>query len=358
MLFSIIHDITERKINEQRVVYLSFHDLLTGLYNRSYFEEELGRMDTVRQLPISIINGDVNSLKMTNDVFGHAKGDELIIAAAQILKSCCREEDVVVRYGGDEFVAFLPRCDEATAQHIIERIHDKCRDKTIEGVPVSLALGVATKLRVDENINTMVSLAETRMYKNKISGANRVRYETLSALEQLAFTKDYHTKDHAERMQEMATHFGEHLRLPGATIQDIAMLASLHDIGKSAISEQILKKDSTLSAAEWSEIKTHPEVGYRILRAIRELSFGAEDAVLAHHEHWNGAGYPRGLQADGIPFISRLITIIDAYDVMTHDRPYRTAMTHADALVELKRCAGTQFDPELVEKFLEFVDAL
>ena len=356
VLFSIIHDITERKQNEERVVYLSFHDILTGLYNRSYFEEEIGRMDTARQLPISVINGDVNSLKMTNDVFGHAKGDALIITAAQILKSCCREEDVVVRYGGDEFVAFLPKCDEQTARSIVKRVHEKCRDKTIEGVPVSLALGFATKVNFEEDINAVVSLAETRMYKNKISDDNRVRYETLNALEQLAFKKDYHTKDHAERMQVLATGFGEHLRLPGATISDIAMLATLHDIGKIAVSEEILKKQESLTDAEWAVVRTHPDVGYRILRAIRELSFGAEEAVLAHHEHWNGAGYPRGLNAEGIPFISRLITIIDAYDVMTHDRPYRNAMTHEMAVAELKRCAGTQFDPELVEKFLEFID--
>ena len=347
-------DITEKKLDLDRIRYLSFHDVLTGLYNRRFFEEELARMDTARQLPISIISSDVNGLKLTNDVFGHTRGDEMILAAAQCLQSCCRVEDVVVRLGGDEFVIFLPKCDEVKALEIVERIQTRCRDKTIAGIPVSLALGIATKSESIEDIKTVVNLAETRMYKNKISEVNRIQLDTLEALERTVYEKDYKA-DHALRLQEFATDFGKYLRLPVEMISDLALLATLHDIGKFGIPNEIINKPGSLSSEEWELMKTHPEVGNRILRATRMVSFAVEEAVLLHHEHWDGSGYPKGLKAEAIPLISRAVAVIDAYDVMTHDRPYHCAIAHEQAIEELRRCAGTQFDPVLVAKFVEFI---
>ena len=347
-------DITDKKLDEEHILHLSFHDVLTGLYNRRFFEEELVGMDTARQLPISIISGDVNGLKLTNDVFGHARGDEMILAAAQSLQSCCRAEDIVVRYGGDEFMVFLPKCDEKTTLEIVDRIHAQCRNKTVAGIPVSLALGVATKEEPTEDINTIVNLAETRMYKNKSSDVNRIRLDTLEALERTVNEKDYKA-DHALRLQEVATDFGKYLQLPVEMIADMALLATLHDIGKIAIAEEIINKQGPLNSDEWELIKTHPEVGNRILRATRMVSFAVEQAVLMHHEHWDGSGYPNGLRAETVPLISRAVAIIDAYDVMTHDRPYHRASTHEQAIAELQRCAGSQFDPELVTKFVEFI---
>ena len=349
-------DITERKLDENRICYLSFHDVLTGLYNRRYFEDELVRMDTARQLPISIISGDVNGLKLTNDVFGHERGDELIRTAAKSIQDCCRAEDVVVRYGGDEFVGFLPKCDEATALEIVDRIQAQCRDKTIAGIPLSLALGVATKNEPTEDINSVVNLAETRMYKNKSSEANRIRLDTLEALERKLYKKDYKA-DHALRLEQLATEFGKYLRLSDEMILELATLATLHDIGKVGITDEIINKPGPLRSEEWELLKTHSEIGNRILRATRMVSFAVEEAVLLHHEHWDGSGYPKGLKAEAIPFISRVVAIIDAYDVMVHDRPYRDAITHASAIAELQSCAGTQFDPELVAEFVKFVGA-
>ena len=137
----------------------------------------------------------------------------------------------------------------------------------------------------------------------------------------------------------------------------LALLATLHDIGKIGIPEEIINKSGPLNSEEWESLKTHPEVGNRILRATRMVSFNVEEGVLMHHEHWDGSGYPQGLKEEAIPFISRAVAIIDAYDVMTHDRPYHCAIAHAQAIEELQRCAGSQFDPELVERFVEFIGA-
>ncbi|MEI6287500.1 MAG: PAS domain S-box protein [Bacillota bacterium] len=349
-------DITEKKLGEEHIRYLSFHDVLTGLYNRRYFEEEILRIDTARQLPISIISGDVNGLKLTNDVFGHANGDELIKTAAHYIQDCCRAEDAVVRFGGDEFMVVLPKCDAATARGIVERIQAQCRDKTSAGLPVSLALGAATKTETSEDINTIVNIAESRMYKNKSHDLERVRLDTLEALERTVYEKD-NKMDHALRLRDLAIGFSGYLQLSNGTVSDVALLATLHDIGKIAIPDEIINKTGSLSAEEWAIVQTHAEIGNRILRATRLVSFAVEQGVLSHHEHWNGSGYPNGLRAEAIPFISRVIAIIDAYDVMTNDRAYRQAITNKQAIAELRRCAGSQFDPELVAKFVEFIGA-
>jgi len=272
------------------------------------------------------------------------------------MKDCCRAEDCVVRFGGDEFVVFLPKCDEATAGNILERIKMKCLTETIQGISVSVALGCASKTVPDQELMTVVNTAETRMYKNKFSAVNRVRLDTLEALERTVYEKD-NTEEHGERMLVCATGFGEYLKLPIEALFDLTTLATVHDIGKIAVSEQLLNKSGKLSKEEWDELKTHPVMSNRILRATRMVSFNVEEAALAHHEHWDGSGYPSGLKETAIPLLSRIIAIIDAYDVMTHDRPYQTAIPHAAAIEELQRCAGTQFDPELVTKFVEFIGA-
>ena len=249
-------------------------------------------MDNARQLPISIISGDVNGLKLTNDVFGHAHGDELIKTAARQLQNCCRSEDVVVRFGGAEFVVFLPQCNKATALRIIKQVQENCRAKTIEGIPVSLALGAATKTNPDENIYDAISLAETRMYQNKSNEVQRIRRETLDALERKVYKIDY-TESHAERLRVLAMQFGDYLLLPPAMLADLETLATLHDIGKIAIPEQLINKPGPLTADEWELIKNHPAMGNRILRATRMVNFAVEEGVLTHHEHSDGTGYPR-----------------------------------------------------------------
>lgn len=347
------HDITERREREQDLIYLSYHDVLTGLYNRAFFTQERRRLDTKRQLPISVITGDINGLKLTNDMFGHAMGDKLLVCVANILKNCCRSEDIVERVGGDEFSVLLPQTDSATAQIISERILNACRnyqgDKQ-EMVFPSIAIGHATKTEPGQSMEGVLMDAEELMYKRKLAERKTYHNEVIASIKRTMFEKSQQTEEQAERMVELSKKLGQAAGLIAEQLEELELLASLHDIGKISIDSRILIKPGKLNDEEWAEMKKHPEIGYRIAQASPELAPIAE-YILTHHENWDGRGYPQGISGEAIPLLSRIIAIVSAYEAMTSKRPYRAAMSHREAMAELRRCAGTQFDPVLTELF-------
>ena len=348
----IVKDITASKESEKEIKYLSFHDKLTDLYNRTYFEEELKRLDTKRQLPLTLVIGDVNGLKLVNDAFGHKEGDKLLKKVTRILKSCCREEDIIARWGGDEFSILLPRNTERDSGEIVNRIRASCLKTDDQKIPLSISLGTSTKINEDCDIRTTVKEAEDRMYRRKLLEREGISSSIISSLERTLQEKNYETEEHALRMKEFALVLGRSLKLPENKLNELSLLSTLHDIGKIAISDEILMKSGKLTKKEWDIVKRHPEVGYNISGSSPLLEPIA-DAVLSHHEHWNGNGYPQGLKGENIPLISRIISIIDAYDVMTHERSYKKAVSKKESLEELERCAGTQFDPKLVKIFIQ-----
>lgn len=352
-----IRDITERKKLENQIEYQSFHDKLTGLYNRAYFDMELKRLDTERQLPISIIIGDMNNLKLINDALGHLEGDKLLCKVARILKESCRNEDIVVRLGGDEYVILLPQCSEITAVRVADKIRAECKKHKSASIPISIALGVASKENNSEAVADVFALAESRMYTNKLSESKSARSSVVAMLEKSLYEKDYLTEEHTIRVRELCEKFANHIHLSGNLLDELILLASLHDIGKIAVPEEVLRKEDFLNDEEWEIIKKHPETGYRITKVTYGLGHIAE-AILTHHERWDGKGYPDKLSGEKIPYLSRILSVIDSYDVMTHKRPYKKAKSVQEAVDEIMTHAGTQFDPELAYAFVEFLNGM
>jgi diguanylate cyclase (GGDEF)-like protein/PAS domain S-box-containing protein len=350
----ILHDISNRKATELYLSYLSFHDRLTDLYNRAYFEEELKRLNTKRQLPLSVIIGDINGLKLINDAFGHENGDRILKSCANVLKSSCRAEDIVARWGGDEFSMLLPRASEEIAQKIMMRIKESASKVRGEKIPLSVSLGTSTKTRSQDDISKIIKKAEDSMYSQKLRETKSIISSIISSLEKTLFDKSVKTEKHTKRIKEMAISLGKSVGLSNSEVDELSLLATIHDIGKVAILDVILNKKENLSKREWETIKRHPEIGYRIALASKQLSSIAE-YILTVHEWWNGRGYPQGLKGKDIPILSRIISIVDAYEVMITGRPYKKAISKDKAILELKKFSGVQFDPYLVEKFIEFL---
>lgn len=347
-------EINERTKREEEIRYLSYHDKLTGLYNRRFYEEEIRRIDTKRNLPISIIMGDVNGLKIVNDAFGHEKGDELLLIAAMGIKKACRADDIAARWGGDEFVILLPKTNYEEAEEIVNRINKQFLYEKVGRLQVSVAFGWATKQHPKDDIMTILKKAEDFMYDQKLIGSRITRNKVINTISNTLFEKNQGEELHSKRVGELCRMIGDALGFSEIEASQLKAAGMLHDIGKIVIAENILQKTGKLTEEEWSEIKRHSETGYRILNNSFNISDLAQ-GVLSHHERWDGTGYPRGLKGDEIPVSARIIALADSYDAMISERPYRSALSHEEALEQILINTGTQFEPEIAKVFVEKV---
>ncbi|MBN2852770.1 MAG: PAS domain S-box protein, partial [Clostridia bacterium] len=348
----VSRNITERKKAQEEILHLSYHDHLTGLYNRRYFEEELKKKDIAENLPIALVMADVNGLKLVNDSFGHKMGDELLIKAAESIKSICRSDDIASRLGGDEFIMILPKVNESDVERKINQIKEHANSERTGAVDVSISFGYDLKKEMGKSIIEVFKNAEDDMYRHKLYESSSMRSRTIDIIMNTLYEKSNREMLHSKRVGDLCEIMATKMGYDKDIVKQIRIAGFMHDIGKIGIDEKILNKEGKLSQDEWKEMKKHPEIGYRILSSSNEFSEIAE-YVLQHQEKWDGTGYPQNLAGEKIAVQARIIAIADSFDAMTSDRPYRKGLSISEAVNEIIRYAGIQFDSSIAAVFIK-----
>jgi diguanylate cyclase (GGDEF)-like protein/PAS domain S-box-containing protein len=353
---AIIRDITYKKQLEQRLEFFSLHDSLTEVYNRTYFEEHILKIRSNNDKGVGIIVCDVDGLKLINDTLGHCAGDELLKIVAKTLKSCASFTDVVARIGGDEFsiIVFEPDQQKMTELSAAIKMAVKKYNKTNLQLPLSLSIGWSANFSGHDDIDTLFKEADNNMYREKMHQGLSNHSAIVQAMMKALEARDFITEGHADRLQSLVEDLAQKLQLSSPMIADLKLLAKFHDIGKVGIPDNILFKPGRLKPDEAIIMRSHCDIGFRIAKSAPDLVPIAE-WILKHQEWWNGKGYPLKLAGEEIPLACRVLTLADAFDAMTNDRPYRKAMNIQEAIDEIRKCAGTQFDPVLTEYFIEML---
>lgn len=350
----VFRDLSDKKEKQRRIEYLSYHDQLTGLYNRRFFDEELKRLDVIRNFPLTLLMADVNGLKIINDAFGHESGDQLLQKVADVLTTECRADDIIGIIGGDEFYVLLPKTDSASAGELIKRIKGKIEQEKIMDINISISFGWDTKNTETQSTREVLKNAEDMMYQKKIFENSSKRSEVIKSILNTLHIKSSREDAHSKRVSFICEAIGKAYNLNDDEVKELRIAGELHDIGKIAVDEVILNKKGNLSEAEWDQMHRHPEIGYRLLGTSSEY-YSIAEYVFMHHEKWDGTGYPKALKGESIQWKARVIGIADAYDAMTSERPYRKSFSEKEAVSEIKKHSGTQFDPEIARVFVEKV---
>ena len=354
-----------------RAMRLALTDPLTGLGNHRHFHERLQRELVAAEeasMPLSLCLIDVDDFKRINDQHGHPAGDRVLSQVAARL----RQGGEAFRLGGDEFAVLLPDHDEPTALETATSIVERLRSMELDrSERITVSAGLATFPVQGVGRDELIRLADSALYWAKEHGKNRVRiyrpevvelaelkklassgadraarFRAAASLAKAVDARDVYTGSHSERVSDLAARVAERMGLAQEIVELTRLAASLHDLGKLAIPEEILRKPGPLTDPERLVLERHPQIGYRMLESL-----GVDPVaewVLHHHERWDGTGYPDGLHEEDIPLGARIIFVADAFDAMTNDRVYQGKLSVGAALDELERCAGTQFDPYAV----------
>lgn len=349
---TIVHNTTSEINRKQQLRFLSTHDYLTGLKNRHEFVNDLETLTHVKHIKTTLIIFDIDGLQLFNDAFGHEIGDAILIKVGNVLVDTVMNKYYVYRISGDSFAVILTN-DQVKLLERIDKLKQKIEKISHQDFNVSITFAI--KERANQSANQLIIDVEKELQRNKAKN-KKSKYSTrISAILDALTSKYDDEKHHSDQVKLLCKKVGEALGLNKKAIDNLMMAGHLHDIGKIAIPEEVLHKPGRLTDEEYDIVKTHAEIGYRILNAVDEYQEIAL-ATLHHHERYDGKGYPKGLSGEDIPLISRIISVVDAYEAMTSDRVYRKSLGKAFAIQELKACSGSQFDPKIVDVFIRSID--
>ena len=360
-------------------------DGLTNVYNHRYFQDklkekiEIGRKENK---PVSMIFIDIDYFKHYNDLYGHQKGDNILRELAEIVTKSVREKDVVARYGGEEFAVILEDTTERETLEIAERIRANVEETYFDGeenqpkgkITASIGISVFPDKAKDEL--ELIKSADDALYRAKFFNKNRVETYTsilddlkkniddkdielvtsIKTLISIINAKDRYTYSHVERVVIYSRLLADKLKLSEIDKSNLIYGAYMHDIGKINIPKEILVKRMKLEKEEWEELKQHPDNGVEIIKSVESLK-DVIPLIKHHHERYDGKGYPNGLSGEEIPYLARVLTVVDSFDAMTSNRPYNRRKSYEEGIEELRKCSGAQFDPEIAKAFIEVIES-
>lgn len=337
------------RLRLEDVHFLQHYDQLTGTLTREAFESCLSRYQIQTNIQIGVLMADINGLKIINDIYGQDAGDLILMEVSQQLTHHFGETALISRWGSDEFVIFIKNIQKQQIKEMIESCTNTIDEhKCCE---YSISFGWVVEKLQNSDIKSLVKKAEDNLLSNKVMEKGSTRRRLIDSIVQALHQKNPREEQHSQRVSILCAEIGGALGLSEYEIKKVELAALMHDVGKIVIDESILNKNDKLSDTEWQQIKRHPEIGYRILATSSDTAEIA-NAALAHHERWDGKGYPKGLKKNEIPILARIIAVADSFDAMTGRRHYRQPFTVEQAIAEIKRCGNTQFDPIIVEAFL------
>lgn len=353
---STVIDISERKKAEEMMHYLNYHDQTTGLNNRQYYESHIEKVDVEGNYPLTLIKIDINGMKLINDAFGYEMGDTLVKKVVSLIKPIVYNSDMFCRFGGSDFLIVYTKVQKPYIDIIMAQINHMMTNETIQNIKVSVSSAYAVKSSTEEDLNLVLKKAEMRLSREKLIDTSSMLSRTIEIIMNSLYEKNSREMEHSKRVSYWCEKIAQRMNLDSHIVSKLRIAGLMHDIGKIGIPDSILDKPDRLTEEEFNLIRKHSEVGYRILSAANEFSEIA-DYILAHHERWDGMGYPKGLKGSEIPIYARIISVADSFDAMTSDRAYRKAMSFQQAKQEIIKFSSVQFDPSVVKVFLEIIDS-